>query len=91
MIEGKEHDHTVDVWSLGVLLYEFLAGSPPFEEARQRDTCRRIQAVDLRFPTSFNPLARDLVRKFLQHDPHLRIRLGDVRNHPWIIQQLGPA
>jgi serine/threonine protein kinase len=90
MIEGKEHDATVDIWSLGVLLYEFLVGSPPFEEARQRETCRRIQSVDLRFPTGLNPLARDLIKKFLQHDPHNRIRLTEVRSHPWIVQHLGP-
>ena len=31
MIEGKEHDHNVDNWTLGVLTYEFLVGMPPFE------------------------------------------------------------
>ena len=90
MIEGKDHDASVDVWSLGVLLYEFLVGSPPFEEATQRDTCRRIRDVDLRFPTFVSPLARDLVTRFLQHDPQKRIALADVRNHPWVVQQLGP-
>ena len=90
MIEGKDHDASVDIWSLGVLLYEFLVGKPPFEEMRQTDTCRRIRDVDLHFPTFVSPLARDLVTRFLQHDPQNRIDLADVRKHPWVVQQLGP-
>jgi serine/threonine protein kinase len=90
MIEGKDHDASVDIWSLGVLLYEFLVGSPPFEEARQKDTCRRIRLVDLRFPSFVKPLARDLIQRFLQRDPTKRIPLREVRSHPWIVQQLGP-
>lgn len=31
LISGQSHDHAVDIWSLGVLTYEFLTGGPPFE------------------------------------------------------------
>lgn len=35
----------VDVWSLGVLCYEFLYGQPPFEAAGHSETYRRILQV----------------------------------------------
>lgn len=40
-VEGREHDATVDVWSLGVLLFEFLFGVPPFEAAGHSETYKR--------------------------------------------------
>lgn len=36
MVQGEAHDSCVDVWSLGVLCYEFLVGAPPFEAAGHR-------------------------------------------------------
>eukprot|EP00958_Prasinococcus_capsulatus_P025100 scaffold4116_cov338-Prasinococcus_capsulatus_cf.AAC.5 len=45
MVEGKEHDEWVDVWSLGVLCYEFLVGSPPFEASGHSETYRRCVPV----------------------------------------------
>lgn len=50
MVEGRAHDAAVDVWSLGVLAYEFLVGGPPFEAAGHSDTYKRILRVDLRWP-----------------------------------------
>uniref|UniRef100_A0A9L0SYE5 non-specific serine/threonine protein kinase n=1 Tax=Equus caballus TaxID=9796 RepID=A0A9L0SYE5_HORSE len=42
MIEGRMHDEKVDLWSLGVLCYEFLVGKPPFEASTYQETYKRI-------------------------------------------------
>lgn len=49
MIEGKTHDEKVDLWSLGVLCYEFLVGRPPFETKSHEETYRKISRVSQTF------------------------------------------
>lgn len=65
MVEGAYHDSKVDVWSLGVLCYEFLYGTPPFEAEGHTETYRRILSIDLRFPSepSISEAAKDLIAK----------------------------
>ena len=53
----------VDLWSLGVLCYEFLVGKPPFEAENDSQTYNKILEVDLNFPKDFSPGARDLISK----------------------------
>ncbi|XP_075757277.1 aurora kinase A isoform X2 [Pelodiscus sinensis] len=48
MIEGRTHDEKVDLWSLGVLCYEFLVGKPPFEADTYQETYRSISKKALR-------------------------------------------
>jgi len=84
MVENKPHDERVDHWTLGILAYEFLVGKPPFESATQVDTYRRIQSVDLHFPSHVSGGAKDLIRALLQYNPEKRISLKDALLHPWI-------
>lgn len=88
MVEGREHDKNVDVWSLGVLLYEFLYGGPPFEAEGHTATYRRISRVDLKFPSrpEVSEDAKDLIRRFLVKEPQNRIQLKDVPKHPWVVR-----
>jgi len=90
MIENKDHDHNVDLWALGVLMYEFLCGSPPFEAEGHSETYRRIVKVDLRFPNHVPPDARDLISKLLKKEPRTRLPLDKVKVHPWILRNTAP-
>ena len=64
MVEGHEHSEKIDLWSLGVLCYEFIVGSPPFEDLRgTTETYKRIAKVDLRVPSYVSSDAKDLIQR----------------------------
>uniref|UniRef100_A0A8B9U5Q2 non-specific serine/threonine protein kinase n=1 Tax=Anas zonorhyncha TaxID=75864 RepID=A0A8B9U5Q2_9AVES len=84
MIEGRTHDEKVDIWSLGVLCYEFLVGKPPFEAATYQETYRAISRVEFKYPAFVTEGAKDLISKLLKHNPFHRMPLKDVLVHPWI-------
>jgi len=71
-----------------VLVYETLAGFPPFCAPDPADTYRRIVAGEWACPAHFSPPAKDLVRRLLTADLSSRIGClaggaGDVKRHAW--------
>lgn len=56
------YDEKVDLWSLGVLTYEFLVGEAPFEDTPVM-TQRRIARADMSIPKFVSPEAADLIKK----------------------------
>ncbi|XP_012077350.1 serine/threonine-protein kinase Aurora-1 isoform X1 [Jatropha curcas] len=92
-VESVEHDASVDIWSLGVLCYEFLYGMPPFEAKEHSDTYRRIVQVDLKFPPKpiVSSAAKDLISQMLVKDSSQRLPLHKLLEHPWIVQNADPS
>ncbi|XP_015448036.1 aurora kinase C isoform X1 [Pteropus alecto] len=84
MIEGRTYNEKVDLWCIGVLCYELLVGSPPFESTSHSETCRRILKVDVRFPPSFPLGAQNLISKLLRYQPLERLPLAQILQHPWV-------
>lgn len=79
------YNEKVDLWSLGVLTYEFLVGEAPFEDTPVM-THRRIAKADMTIPSFVSPEARDLIKRLLVLDPEKRIPLEQVQTHPWIVK-----
>lgn len=89
MLKGASKDNyyteKVDLWSLGVLTYEFLVGEAPFEDT-QVMTQRKIVRGEYTVPGFVSAEAKDLIKRLLVLDPEKRIALEDVERHPWIIK-----
>lgn len=56
------YSEKVDLWSLGVLTYEFLVGEAPFEDTPVM-TQRRIARADMSVPSFVSPEAKDLIKR----------------------------
>ncbi|MCJ1249946.1 spindle assembly checkpoint kinase [Trapelia coarctata] len=79
------YSQAVDLWSLGVLTYEFLVGEAPFEDTPIQ-TQRKIARCDMSVPSFVSAEAKDLIKRLLVLDPEKRIALEDVQQHPWIMK-----
>jgi len=83
MVQNEPHDHTVDTWAVGVLLYEMITGRAPFAASSQMKALARITNVDLQIPDYVSTLARDLITKILVKDCWKRLCLEDAVRHEW--------
>lgn len=84
MVQNKKYDCQVDIWGLGVLLYEFLCGKPPFEDTDERQTYKRIRSGNIYFPPHISKEAKDLISKMLAKNPDHRLTLKQVLEHDWV-------
>ena len=81
------HNHAVDWWTLGILLYEMVHGEPPFVDDDQMVTFKRISKLDYRVRSTIPPECKDLIQKILVLNPSKRYGMlaeaeNDVLRHP---------
>ncbi|KAJ3216283.1 camp-dependent protein kinase catalytic subunit [Dinochytrium kinnereticum] len=88
IIQSKGYGKAVDWWALGVLIYEMLAGHPPFYDEDHFKLYEKILACKPKFPSHFDPLAKDLVKHLLTSDltkryGNLKGGVSDIKKHKW--------
>ncbi|CAJ1956885.1 unnamed protein product [Cylindrotheca closterium] len=90
IIMSKGHNHAVDYWSLGVLIFIMQTGQSPFYRANisQMAMFKKIVMVEYEMHPAIDPLAADLIRKLLvrkvpERLGNLKHGYHDVNEHAW--------
>ena len=86
MLLKKGHDTRVDIWSVGVLMFELLAGYSPFVAKSNQELYQNIRRLKIQWPKDMQPLAKNLIGKILKLNPLDRPSLQEILDHQWFQQ-----
>ena len=78
-LQELEYGASVDWWALGVLMYEMMAGQPPFESDNEDDLFESILHDDVLYPVWLSKDAVSILKGFMTKNPSRR--LGCVVAH----------
>ncbi|KAK5130319.1 hypothetical protein LTR08_002205 [Meristemomyces frigidus] len=86
VVSSKPYDGTqADVWSCGVILYVMLTGTTPYNYSQDGDIrvlFRDIARAKYWMPPDLSLEAKDLIKRIFVPDPHRRITMDGVWEHP---------
>lgn len=66
------------------MFYAMVAGYLPFEDPKTSNLYKKIMAADYQMPKFLSSDCKDFVTKILNTDPETRIRISEIRNHPYM-------
>ncbi|KAI8350063.1 kinase-like domain-containing protein [Mortierella sp. GBAus27b] len=85
LLKEKSACKSSDLWALGCIIYQLLAGRPPFKGHNEYQTFQKIVHLEYSFPPGFPEAAKDLVERLLVHDPNQRLgannRIDQLKEH----------
>ena len=88
MIKEIGHDEHLDIWCIGVLLFELLTGNVPFKGKDIQSLNNNILSLKISWPKDIDPIAKNLIFKILKPNPNERISLRDMLRHPFFKEKL---
>ncbi|KAI5396906.1 hypothetical protein KIW84_062943 [Lathyrus oleraceus] len=84
LVREQPYNHTVDLWSLGVILYELFVGQPPFYTNYVYTLVRRIVNDPVKYPDSMTPNFKSFLKGLLNKAPESRLTWPALLEHPFV-------
>ena len=86
VLKKLPYNEKVDIWGIGVLIFELVFGYPPFSSNLNTVRFNNIKEGKINWPENLeDEVLKDLIQKILKVNPKERISLDDIEKHPWLI------
>ena len=91
LLDNSTATTAIDVWALGVIIYQMHVGKTPFFGRSLGDIFLEVQAMQIEFPSSMSADTIGLIQSLLKADPAQRLGAGQseetafsaLKNHPY--------
>ena len=84
MLEGKHYKGLpADIWNSGIILFLMLTGHLPFNEVTNKKLYSKIINGKYKIPKYISEEGKDLIKKILEVNPKKRIKINEIKEHPW--------
>ncbi|KAI5954643.1 PKH1 [Candida jiufengensis] len=81
LLESKYCGKPGDIWAFGCIIYQMIAGKPPFKATNEYLTFQKITKLQYAFSAGFPNIIRDLIKKILVLQPSKRVTIPEIQNH----------
>ncbi|KAM4817575.1 ribosomal protein S6 kinase alpha-2 isoform X1 [Urocitellus parryii] len=90
VVNRRGHTQSADWWSFGVLMFEMLTGSLPFQGKDRKETMALILKAKLGMPQFLSSEAQSLLRALFKRNPCNRLGAGidgveEIKRHPFFV------
>ena len=84
LVQELPYNHTVDLWSLGVIIYELFVGTPPFYTNSIYTLIHLIVKDPVKFPDNMSPEFKSFLQGLLNKTPSERLSWPELLQHPFV-------